>query len=88
MSFEKLPKLTFWRVVLGLILSAGFYASLLRFTKGLGAATNLTDRFPWGLWIGFDVVCGVGLAAAASRSQPRFTFSISAASIPSCVPQF
>jgi Ni/Fe-hydrogenase subunit HybB-like protein len=49
--------------VLGLILSAGFYASLLRFTKGLGAATNLTDRFPWGLWIGFDVVCGVGLAA-------------------------
>ena len=63
MNFEKLPKLTFWRAVLGLILSAGFYASLLRFTKGLGAATNLTDRFPWGLWIGFDVVCGVGLAA-------------------------
>jgi Ni/Fe-hydrogenase subunit HybB-like protein len=49
--------------VLGLILCAGFYASLLRFTKGLGAATNLTDRFPWGLWIGFDVICGVGLAA-------------------------
>ena len=63
MNFEKLPKLTFWRAVLGLILSAGFYASLIRFTKGLGAATNLTDRFPWGLWVGFDVICGVGLAA-------------------------
>jgi Ni/Fe-hydrogenase subunit HybB-like protein len=63
MNFEKLPKLTFWRAVLVLILSAGFYASLIRFTKGLGAATNLTDRFPWGLWIGFDVICGVGLAA-------------------------
>jgi Ni/Fe-hydrogenase subunit HybB-like protein len=23
----------------------------------------LSDRFPWGLWIGFDVLCGVGLAA-------------------------
>ncbi len=63
MNFDKLPKLTFWRAVLVLILSAGFYASLIRFTRGLGAATNLTDRFPWGLWIGFDVICGVGLAA-------------------------
>jgi Ni/Fe-hydrogenase subunit HybB-like protein len=45
------------------ILAAGFYSTLLRFTKGLGAATHLTDRFPWGLWIGFDVICGVGLAA-------------------------
>jgi len=62
MSFE-LPKLTFWRAVLLVILSTGFYATLLRFTKGLGTATHLSDRFPWGMWIGFDVVCGVGLAA-------------------------
>jgi Ni/Fe-hydrogenase subunit HybB-like protein len=64
MSFQRLPKLTFWRGVLLVILAAGFYSTLLRFTKGLGAATHLSDRFPWGLWIGFDVICGVGLAAA------------------------
>jgi Ni/Fe-hydrogenase subunit HybB-like protein len=63
MRFEKLPKFTFWRAVLLVILSAGFYSTLLRFTKGLGAVTHLTDRVPWGLWIGFDVICGVGLAA-------------------------
>ena len=63
MTFSKLPKLTFWRTVLVLILAAGFYSTVLRFTKGLGAATNLSDQFPWGLWIGFDVLCGVGLAA-------------------------
>jgi Ni/Fe-hydrogenase subunit HybB-like protein len=63
MSFGKLPKFTFWRAALLVILVAGFYSTLLRFTKGLGAATNLSDRFPWGLWIGFDVICGVGLAA-------------------------
>jgi Ni/Fe-hydrogenase subunit HybB-like protein len=63
MSFAKLPKFTFWRGVLVVILAAGFYSTLLRFTKGLGAATHLSDRFPWGLWIGFDVICGVGLAA-------------------------
>jgi Ni/Fe-hydrogenase subunit HybB-like protein len=50
-------------VVLVLILAAGFYATVLRFARGLGAATNLSDQFPWGIWIGFDVLCGVGLAA-------------------------
>jgi len=63
MTWNKLPKLTFWRAVLIVILAAGFYSTVLRFVKGLGAATALTDRFPWGLWIGFDVLCGVGLAA-------------------------
>jgi Ni/Fe-hydrogenase subunit HybB-like protein len=60
---DKLPKLTFWRAVLVMILAAGFYSTILRITKGLGAATALSDKFPWGLWIGFDVLCGVGLAA-------------------------
>ena len=34
-----------------------------RFLAGLGAVTNLTDRTPWGLWVGFDVMAGVALAA-------------------------
>ncbi len=60
---NKLPKLTFWRAVLVVILGAGFYSTLLRYSQGLGAATAMSDRFPWGLWVGFDVLCGVGLAA-------------------------
>src|SRR5215469_2275560 len=56
-------KITFWRVVLILLLIAGAYATLLRFVRGLGASTNLSDSFPWGIWIGFDVMCGVMLAA-------------------------
>jgi Ni/Fe-hydrogenase subunit HybB-like protein len=63
MNWSKLPKITFWRAVLVAILATGFYSTLLRFTQGLGAATALSDRVPWGLWIGFDVLCGVGLAA-------------------------
>src|SRR5271157_6571473 len=57
------PKITFWRVVLVLILLVGAYATVLRFARGLGATTNLSDAFPWGLWVGFDVLCGVMLAA-------------------------
>jgi Ni/Fe-hydrogenase subunit HybB-like protein len=58
-----LPRLTFWRALFALLMVGGAYATYLRFFHGLGASTNLTDQFPWGLWIGFDVLCGVGLAA-------------------------
>ena len=64
MTMKRLfSKLTFWKFVAGLILLAGAYATIVRYGAGLGAATNLSDEFPWGLWIGFDVLCGVGLAA-------------------------
>jgi Ni/Fe-hydrogenase subunit HybB-like protein len=53
----------FWRVVALAIVAAGAYATWVRFTQGLGASTHLTDSSPWGIWIGFDVLCGVGLAA-------------------------
>ncbi len=56
-------RLTPWKMLFLAILSTGLYATFLRFTQGLGAATNLSDAFPWGLWIGFDVLVGVGLAA-------------------------
>lgn len=30
---------------------------------GIGAVTNLTNQYPWGIWIGIDVAGGVALAA-------------------------
>src|SRR5271167_552042 len=56
-------KLTFWKLVFLLFMAGGLYATGIRFTQGLGASTHLSDQFPWGIWIGFDVLCGVGLAA-------------------------
>jgi len=56
-------KFTFWKVVGVIIIVAGLFSMYIRFTKGLGASTNLSDAFPWGIWIGFDMLCGVGLAA-------------------------
>jgi Ni/Fe-hydrogenase subunit HybB-like protein len=56
-------RFTFWKAVFLAIMAAGIYCTFLRFLRGLGASTNLSDQFPWGLWIGFDVMCGVMLAA-------------------------
>jgi Ni/Fe-hydrogenase subunit HybB-like protein len=55
----------FWQGAFVVILLALGVVTVLRFTQGLGATTNLSDEFPWGLWIGFDILCGVGLAAGA-----------------------
>jgi len=56
-------KFTFWKLVFLALIAAGFYATVVRFTQGLGQSTNLNDQFPWGIWVGFDVLCGVMLAA-------------------------
>jgi Ni/Fe-hydrogenase subunit HybB-like protein len=56
-------KFTFWKLVFLALLAGGFYATVVRFTQGLGQSTNLNDQFPWGIWVGFDVLCGVMLAA-------------------------
>lgn len=52
-----------FNIVAAAILCVGIPVTFIRFTQGLAATTNLTDATPWGLWIGFDVLCGVALAA-------------------------
>jgi len=47
---------TFLFCLLILFISLFFVAK--RFMYGLGAVTNLSDGYPWGLWIAFDVVIG------------------------------
>lgn len=44
------------------VFMGGLVSILLRFTAGLGAATNLSDGYPMGIWIAFDVVTGTALA--------------------------
>lgn len=34
-----------------------------RFLQGFGSVTNLSKAYPFGIWIAFDVACGVALAA-------------------------
>jgi len=52
-----------FNIICGIIIICGLILTVLRFTKGLGAVTNLDHNNPWGIWIGFDLLCGVALAA-------------------------
>jgi Ni/Fe-hydrogenase subunit HybB-like protein len=72
---ERIPRLARLRVprvspraILAVTFVAALWAAAIgvavaRFFFGLGAVTNLSDDFPWGLWISFDVISGVALAA-------------------------
>jgi Ni/Fe-hydrogenase subunit HybB-like protein len=57
------PALTPFNVVAGIIVVIGVVITGIRFTQGLAATTNLSDYNPWGIWIGFDLLVGVALAA-------------------------
>ena len=47
------------------IMILGAAIIVIRFWKGIGSVTNLSQDVPWGLWIGFDVVTGVAFAGGA-----------------------
>jgi Ni/Fe-hydrogenase subunit HybB-like protein len=55
--------LTPFNVVAAAVVVVGIPVIVYRFAHGLGASTHLSQTNPWGLWIGFDVLCGVALAA-------------------------
>lgn len=53
------------RLLFGILALLGLAAAVVRFANGMGAISNMTDEVSWGIWIGFDLLCGVALAAGA-----------------------
>jgi len=47
------------------IILLGLALIVIRFWKGLGEVSNVTQDVPWGLWKGFNVVTGVAFAGGA-----------------------
>ncbi len=50
-------------ILTAVILVMGLVITVMRFTLGIGGVSNLDDTNPWGIWIAFDLLCGVALAA-------------------------
>src|SRR5450759_3107439 len=63
MKWPRRLRLIFGKSVAIMFRSRGAVAAIERYCMGLGATTHLVDTFPWGIWIGFDILVGVGLAA-------------------------
>ena len=50
-------------LILTAVAVLGLGVIMYRYLNGLGAITDLSDGRAWGLWISFDLYCGVALAA-------------------------
>jgi len=59
------PLMTPFNMISIPVILLGIGILTVRFIYGLGSVTNLSQSYPWGLWIGFDVVTGVAFAGGA-----------------------
>ena len=59
------PWMTPFNLVSIPVILGGLILVVIRFARGLGSVTNLNQAYPWGLWIGFDVMTGVAFAGGA-----------------------
>jgi Ni/Fe-hydrogenase subunit HybB-like protein len=74
---DKKTLVTPFNVIVGIILALGIFVTIMRFTKGLAGVTNLSDNNPWGIWISFDLLCGVALAAGGyTTSAACYVFGL------------
>lgn len=60
---HEIKMMTPFTLLLLFVIGLGAVLVIYRLANGLGAVTNLNDDFPWGLWIGFDMLGGVAMAA-------------------------
>src|SRR5512136_3116675 len=60
---KKERRLPIGTMILAFLAFAGWAVAWVRYFKGLGFVSNMSDGRAWGLWIPFDLYCGVALAA-------------------------
>jgi Ni/Fe-hydrogenase subunit HybB-like protein len=68
MASEMKPRgkwFTLFNIISAPIILIGLTLIVIRFWKGLGEVSNVTQEVPWGLWKGFNVVTGVAFAGGA-----------------------
>ena len=45
------------------LMAIAFIVAMLRYALGIGAISNLSNAYPWGFWISFDLFTGVAISS-------------------------
>src|SRR5512140_1543440 len=51
--------------VLLALMGIGAIVAVVRFIYGIGAISNLSNTYPWGFWISFDIFTGIAISSGA-----------------------
>jgi Ni/Fe-hydrogenase subunit HybB-like protein len=52
-------------VVLLALTGIAFIVAMLRYANGIGAISNLSNAYPWGFWVSFDLYTGIAISSGA-----------------------
>ena len=47
------------------LMGIGAVVAVIRFIWGIGAISNLSNTYPWGFWISFDIFTGIAISSGA-----------------------
>ena len=47
------------------LMGIAFVVAMIRFIYGIGAISDLSNSYPWGFWISFDLFTGVAIGSGA-----------------------
>lgn len=52
-------------MVLLALMGIAFVVAMIRFSVGIGAISNLSNAYPWGFWVSFDLFTGIAISSGA-----------------------
>ena len=52
-------------IILLVLIGIAFVVAMTRYADGIGAISNLSNAYPWGFWISFDLFTGVAIGSGA-----------------------
>lgn len=47
------------------LMGIAFLVAMLRYAVGIGAISNLSNAYPWGFWVSFDLYTGIAISSGA-----------------------
>ena len=52
-------------LILLALMGTAFVIAMIRYANGIGAISNLSNTYPWGFWISFDIFMGIAISSGA-----------------------
>ena len=52
-------------LILAILAGIAFVVAMIRFIYGIGPISNLSNAYPWGFWVSFDLFTGIAISSGA-----------------------
>src|SRR5512136_2872367 len=64
-ALNKRLRLSPFVLILLSLIGLAFVIAMIRYAIGIGAISNLSNSYPWGFWVSFDLYTGIAISSGA-----------------------